>query len=189
MIIRHLERLTEKNWWTVGSQPAIDGAKSSDEVVGWGPKGGYVYQKCFVEFFVEKVDVERIEMKIRDKGLGWIDYFAASDDVRPLHVRYQYVADQAQDEFRTNVPEGGRNAVTWGVFPGQEVAQSTIIEKASFLAWKVLACATLQDTSLTNTSFRTRPFPFGQTGHRSTHQGLLNGSCWTAFGLSGGWSA
>ena len=27
--------------------------------------------------------------------------------------------------------------MTWGVFPGQEIAQSTIIEKESFLAWKV----------------------------------------------------
>ena len=41
-----------------------------------------------------------------------------------------------QGECLTNVPDDGRNAVTWGVFPGQEVAQSTIIEKESFLAWK-----------------------------------------------------
>lgn len=27
--------------------------------------------------------------------------------------------------------------MTWGVFPGQEIAQSTIIEKESFLSWKV----------------------------------------------------
>jgi methylenetetrahydrofolate reductase (NADPH) len=30
-----------------------------------------------------------------------------------------------------------RNAVTWGVFPGQEIIQSTIIEEESFLTWKV----------------------------------------------------
>jgi hypothetical protein len=30
-----------------------------------------------------------------------------------------------------------RNAVTWGVFPGQEIVQSTIIEQESFLTWKV----------------------------------------------------
>lgn len=28
------------------------------------------------------------------------------------------------------------NAVTWAVFPGQEIVQSTIIEEISFLAWK-----------------------------------------------------
>ena len=33
--------------------------------------------------------------------------------------------------------DNGRNAVTWGVFPGQEVVQTTIIERESFLAWKV----------------------------------------------------
>lgn len=32
--------------------------------------------------------------------------------------------------------DDGRNAVTWGVFPGQEIAQSTIIERESFLSWK-----------------------------------------------------
>lgn len=81
MIIRHLERLTEKGWWTVGSQPAIDGVSSSDEVVGWGPKGGYVYQKCFVEFFVEKDEVNRIERKVREQGQGWVDYFAGDVNV------------------------------------------------------------------------------------------------------------
>lgn len=33
--------------------------------------------------------------------------------------------------------DDGRNAVTWGVFPGQEIVQTTIIERESFLAWKV----------------------------------------------------
>lgn len=42
-----------------------------------------------------------------------------------------------QGECRSNVPEGGRNAVTWGVFPGQEITQTTIIERESFLTWKV----------------------------------------------------
>ncbi|KZT09600.1 methylenetetrahydrofolate reduct [Laetiporus sulphureus 93-53] len=120
MIIHHLERLTRKGWWTVGSQPAINGASSSDEVVGWGPRGGYVYQKCFVEFFVEGADLEKIERKVKEHGHGWVDYYAGN----------------VQGECHTTVPEGGRNAVTWGVFPGQEIAQTTIIEKESFLAWK-----------------------------------------------------
>lgn len=77
-ILRHLERLTEKGWWTVGSQPAVDGADSSHEVVGWGPKGGYVYQKCFVEFFVTEEDVQRIDKKVREQGQGWVDYFAGN---------------------------------------------------------------------------------------------------------------
>ncbi|KAH9843161.1 methylenetetrahydrofolate reduct [Rhodofomes roseus] len=120
MIIEHLERLTKQGWWTVGSQPTINGASSTDEVVGWGPRGGYVYQKCFVECFVEQKDLEEIERKVREKGEGWVDYYAAN----------------VKGELRTTVSPEGRNAVTWGIFPGQEVAQTTIIEEESFLSWK-----------------------------------------------------
>lgn len=45
-----------------------------------------------------------------------------------------------QGDLRTSVADDGRNAVTWGVFPGQEIVQTTIIERESFLAWKVLPC-------------------------------------------------
>ncbi|KAF7375999.1 Methylenetetrahydrofolate reductase [Mycena sanguinolenta] len=120
MILPHLERLTRRGWWTVGSQPAIDGASSGDEVVGWGPRAGYVFQKGFVEFFCTKADVDATERRVRERGNGWVHWFAGNKN----------------GECRGNVPEGGRNAVTWGVFPGQEIAQTTIIERASFLSWK-----------------------------------------------------
>ena len=81
MILQHLQRLTEKGWWTVGSQPAIDGARSEDDIVGWGPAGGYVYQKCFVEFFVKREDVELIAHKVQEHGHGWVDFFAANLEV------------------------------------------------------------------------------------------------------------
>jgi methylenetetrahydrofolate reductase (NADPH) len=81
MIFPHLERLTNLGWWTVGSQPAIDGASSSDKVVGWGPLSGYVYQKAFVEFFVEKSEVESVKRKIEMEGNGWVHYFAGNYQV------------------------------------------------------------------------------------------------------------
>ncbi|KAF7295438.1 Methylenetetrahydrofolate reductase [Mycena indigotica] len=119
-ILPHLERLTEAGWWTVGSQPAVDGARSDDEVVGWGPRAGHVFQKGFVEFFCTEAEVDRIEHRAQQKGLGWVHWFAGNK----------------HGECRGNVPEGGRNAVTWGVFPGQEIVQTTIIERESFLTWK-----------------------------------------------------
>ena len=36
----------------------------------------------------------------------------------------------------TNCKDDDINAVTWGVFPGEEILQPTIVEKTSFLAWK-----------------------------------------------------
>jgi methylenetetrahydrofolate reductase (NADPH) len=50
------------------------------------------------------------------------------------------------------VLDDGRNAVTWGVFPGQEIAQSTIIERESFLSWKVTCFCRLIIIALTNSA-------------------------------------
>jgi hypothetical protein len=38
-------------YYCMNSQPKIDGLPSEDEQVGWGPAGGYVYQKAYLEFF------------------------------------------------------------------------------------------------------------------------------------------
>ena len=40
-------------------------------------------------------------------------------------------------DLRTNTHSEGPNAVTWGVFPGKEIIQPTIVEAVSFMAWKV----------------------------------------------------
>ncbi|MCJ1314604.1 hypothetical protein MMC25_008286 [Agyrium rufum] len=55
-----LALIEEKGWWTVASQPAVDGLSSSDKIFGWGPKGGRVFQKPFVEFFMEEQEWEDV---------------------------------------------------------------------------------------------------------------------------------
>lgn len=40
-----LQKLNDLGYFTINSQPAVDGAPSNDPVHGWGPKHGYVYQK------------------------------------------------------------------------------------------------------------------------------------------------
>jgi methylenetetrahydrofolate reductase (NADPH) len=47
-----------------------------------------------------------------------------------------YVLNKNGD-LRTNTHSEGPNAVTWGVFPGKEIIQPTIVEAVSFMAWKV----------------------------------------------------
>ncbi|KAF9483791.1 MTHFR-domain-containing protein [Pholiota conissans] len=120
MILPYLEKMTKRGWWTVGSQPAVNGANSTDPVLGWGPRSGYVFQKCFVEFFCGTEDLELLEERIEKEGNGWVHYYACN----------------YKGECRSNVPDDGRNAVTWGVFPGKEITQTTIIERESFLSWK-----------------------------------------------------
>ncbi len=89
MILPHLENLTKRGWWTVGSQPAVDGMSSIDPIVGWGPRSGYVFQKCFVEFFCEKMDLELFEEKVLSKGNNWVHYFACNHKV--LSVEFPLV--------------------------------------------------------------------------------------------------
>ncbi|KAI9511116.1 methylenetetrahydrofolate reduct [Russula earlei] len=119
LILPHLLRLAKHGWWPVGSQPAVDGLPSDDNTVGWGPAGGYVYQKPFVEFFASVSIVDKLEKAIGAVN-GVVDFLAGNN----------------AGELKTSLQDTERNAVTWGVFPGQEIIQSTIIEQESFLTWK-----------------------------------------------------
>lgn len=111
--------LNRRGILTINSQPAVNGAPSTDPVHGWGPSDGYVYQKAYLELLVQPETAKKI-----------IDQISKD----PL-VTY-YCVNNAGD-LETNAPlDGGPNAVTWGIYPGKEVIQPTIVEKISFLAWK-----------------------------------------------------
>lgn len=114
-----LVNLNSRGLLTINSQPPVDGAKSSHPVYGWGPRNGYVYQKAYLEVFVSpELIAELITRMEREPD---VTYFAVNQD----------------GDLKTNTPsEGGPNAVTWGVFPGKEIVQPTIVETISFLAWK-----------------------------------------------------
>lgn len=131
-ILPHLLALNSasKQYWTVGSQPAVDAAHSEDPIHGFGPRGGYVFQKAFVEFFVKPEVALEIEKAVKERGEGQISFYAGNK----------------KGEFRTNMDREDVNAVTWAVFPGQEIVQSTIIEEVSFQAWKVGVGCILQLT-------------------------------------------
>lgn len=115
-----LIKLNQKGWWTVASQPAANGVRSSDPVLGWGPKGGWCFQKAFVEVFIPAADFGRLR--------------AVLDEVDQC----SYLAQSAKGEF---VRKGGESAeprtdaVTWGVFPGKEIVSPTIVEEESFRSW------------------------------------------------------
>ena len=103
---------------TINSQPQVNGADSEDPQVGWGGKGGLVYQKAYIEFFIERTQLTSL--------LQALEKFPS--------LTYQAV-NRTNDVFsRPSHP--GINAVTWGVFPGQEIQQPTIVDPESFMIWK-----------------------------------------------------
>ena len=54
---------------------------------------------------------------------------------RDINITYYVI--NSRGDLRTNTHSEGPNAVTWGVFPGKEIIQPTIVEAISFMAWKV----------------------------------------------------
>jgi hypothetical protein len=50
-------------------------------VYGFGPRGGYVFQKSFVEFFVKESVVDELE-KRADKEGGLVTFYAGNRKVR-----------------------------------------------------------------------------------------------------------
>ncbi|KAF2091434.1 methylenetetrahydrofolate reduct [Saccharata proteae CBS 121410] len=113
-----LVNLNQRGLLTVNSQPSVDGAKSTHPTYGWGPQGGYVYQKAYLEVLVSSELIPELITRIeRDPNMTF------------------YAVNKAGD-LMTNAPGDGPNAVTWGVFPGKEIVQPTIVETISFLAWK-----------------------------------------------------
>ncbi|KAI9706950.1 MAG: hypothetical protein M1820_004536 [Bogoriella megaspora] len=110
--------LNRRGLLTINSQPAVDGVKSSHPVYGWGPRHGYVFQKGYLEVLVSAELISELITRIE----------------RDADITY-YAVNKSGD-LKTNSPADTPNAVTWGVFPGKEIVQPTIVETISFLAWK-----------------------------------------------------
>ncbi|GAA5931534.1 methylenetetrahydrofolate reductase (NAD(P)H) MET12 [Sporobolomyces koalae] len=138
---RLIEMNDTRHWWTVGSQPAVDGVKSSDPIYGFGPKGGYVYQKAFVEFFLTEAELDELDQRSRDDERRTIESGEADDGC------VKWFAGNGKGDYKTNMRKGDVNAVTWGVFGGKEIVTTTLIEEMSFRAWAEEAFAIWKEWS------------------------------------------
>ncbi|CEI89669.1 Putative Methylenetetrahydrofolate reductase [Rhizopus microsporus] len=118
IIRQRLAAINLLGYFTINSQPAVNGVKSCHPIYGWGPKNGYVYQKAYLEFFVSPEKLNELIDKISQ------------------NPQVTYYAVNKQGDLRTNTTSDEPNAVTWGVFPGKEIVQPTIVESVAFMAWK-----------------------------------------------------
>lgn len=50
-LTRKLAAINRAGFLSINSQPAVNGAKSTHPMYGWGGEGGRVYQKAYIEFF------------------------------------------------------------------------------------------------------------------------------------------
>eukprot|EP00271_Cylindrocystis_brebissonii_P012969 TRINITY_DN32499_c0_g1_i1.p1 TRINITY_DN32499_c0_g1~~TRINITY_DN32499_c0_g1_i1.p1 ORF type:complete len:597 (-),score=129.56 TRINITY_DN32499_c0_g1_i1:465-2255(-) len=110
--------LNQQGFLTINSQPAVNGAPSTSPTVGWGPPGGRVYQKAYVEFFASPTQLQGLLARL------------------PKFPELTLMAVNAKGETQQSAGGGGVNAVTWGVFRSSEVLQPSVVDPASFLVWK-----------------------------------------------------
>lgn len=121
--------VNSRGWWTVASQPAVNGLRSNDPIFGWGPANGFVFQKAFVECFMPKDDWKRLHEKLNKPEMKDVMWFYAAN------AEGDFLSSDFSGGFDSEIKEAGTNAVTWGVFPGKEIITPTIIEEVSFRAW------------------------------------------------------
>eukprot|EP00656_Telonema_subtile_P011773 TRINITY_DN15868_c0_g1_i1.p1 TRINITY_DN15868_c0_g1~~TRINITY_DN15868_c0_g1_i1.p1 ORF type:complete len:687 (+),score=108.24 TRINITY_DN15868_c0_g1_i1:79-2139(+) len=115
-----LQRFNRAGFLTINSQPAQNCYPSSDPN-GWGPEGGYVYQKAYLEFFCSPERFEELN-----------DSFQSFPNLT-------FHAVNSQGDAHSNC--ANVNAVTWGVFPGREILQPTVVDPDSFVTWREEAFA------------------------------------------------
>lgn len=74
---------------------------------------------------------------------AYLEFFVSPEMFQPLLQRIladpanSYYAVTKEGDLHTNTIVDVPNAVTWASFPGKEIVQPTIVERLSFMAWKV----------------------------------------------------
>jgi methylenetetrahydrofolate reductase (NADPH) len=115
-IFSQLKNLNSHGFLTINSQPRVNAAPSDHPSNGWGPVGGYVWQKAYVEFFCSLEHLEQLKALL------------------PKYSSLQLQAiSKMGDRFSTF---NTVTAVTWGIFPGSEVKQPTVVDPEVFGIWK-----------------------------------------------------
>ena len=119
-----IEPMNKYGLLTINSQPGVNAESSETKDVGWGPAGGYVYQKAYVEFFCSPDIAEKVFTEMKHPKYNQLTYMACGNNSGEQQANHE-----------------GVTAVTWGVFPGREIIQPTVVDPISFIEWKKEAFA------------------------------------------------
>jgi len=119
LIIDELVKLNRRGILTINSQPNANAVPSDDKTLGWGDKNGFVFQKAYLEFFISQRYLASL--------LTTLSSFPS--------VNFHIVNHNGAIDL-TNCDRTEPVAVTWGVFPGREIAQPTVVDPVSFRVWK-----------------------------------------------------
>lgn len=116
-ILYELKYLNNNGILTISSQPKLNGISSDDMIYGWGSSLGYIYQKCYIEFFMNEELFKLFEEKVKN------------------YTNLSYDSYNTKNERKTNLISNDSICVSWGVFVGSEIIESTMIDPKSFKEW------------------------------------------------------
>jgi len=119
LILSELADLNKNGVLTINSQPSVNAAPSDDPIFGWGNTNGYVFQKAYLEFFTDSENISNLKKILENYP----------------QVNYHMVNKSGDDNY-TNCDSLEPIAVTWGVFPGKEIVQPTVVDPIAFNSWK-----------------------------------------------------
>jgi len=117
VISDNLKKINLYGFLSINSQPAVNGVPSDHPVHGWGGPRGYIYQKAYLEFFTSLEELQKLKALI------------------PKYPTLDYQAINLKGDNAGTLT--GIAAVTWGVFPGSEIKQPTVVDPNVFCnIWK-----------------------------------------------------
>jgi methylenetetrahydrofolate reductase (NADPH) len=119
-IIERLGKLNRNGFLTINSQPAVNAVSSDDPVFGWGGPNGRIYQKAYIEFFCSP------------KKLG--QFMESISEIPNCSLTYHAIDINGNSYSNSNTK--APSAVTWGIFPGREALQPTVVDPEIFEVWK-----------------------------------------------------
>ncbi|CAH1773146.1 unnamed protein product [Owenia fusiformis] len=120
LIKDRLADINRRGALTINSQPNCNAVSSSDPALGWGNKNGYIFQKAYLEFFTPRENVDALKTVLQKY----------SD-----RVNYHIINNNGEEDY-SNCDSMEPIAVTWGVFPGREIIQPTVVDPIAFKHWK-----------------------------------------------------
>merc|ERR1719453_1804141 len=115
-----LTLINKQGYLTINSQPAVNGERSDHKVFGWGGPNGRIYQKAYIEFFCSP------------KKLG--QFMESISELANCSLTYHAI--DINGNSYSNSDSKSASAVTWGIFPGREALQPTVVDPEIFEVWK-----------------------------------------------------
>lgn len=133
-LLKPLASLNHHGYLTINSQPRVNAVPSEDRAFGWGPGGGYVFQKAYLEFFCSPSNLQRLLHVLPKHTTITLQAFNAKGE-RKAHRSSHSFSGVGSTKTAGSLDRHVM-CVTWGVFEGSLIKQPTVVDSAAFEVWK-----------------------------------------------------